>query len=134
VGWAAGIERLAMLVGDAGRVSGDWLQFVLVPSGAASEAYCEGLIAKLRRKGISCDMAYRGNMKKRMQRANASGAEAAIIVGEDELAGNFVTVKCLQSGEQARRDVGDWAGPDAGATYTASALLNGLGGRTFSTV
>jgi histidyl-tRNA synthetase len=134
VGWAAGIERLAMLVGDAGRVSGEWLQFVLVPSGAASEAFCEGLIAQLRRKGISCDMAYRGNMKKRMQRANASGAEAAIIVGDDELAGNFVTVKCLQSGEQARREVGDWAGPAAGATYTTAALLNGLGGRTFSTV
>ena len=30
-------------------------------------------------------MAYRGNMKKRMQSADASGARFAVIIGDDEL-------------------------------------------------
>ena len=132
VGWAAGIERLAMLVGDAGRVGGDRLEFVLVPMGTNAENFCVGLLAKLRSRGISSDMAYRGNMKKRMQRADASGAEAAIIVGDDELARGVVTVKDLKSGEQVERDLGDWVQPGVGGTYTRAALLNGLGGRVWT--
>jgi histidyl-tRNA synthetase len=45
-------------------------------------------------------MGYRGNMKKRMQRANASGAVWAIILGEDELARGEAALRDLRSGEQ----------------------------------
>ena len=55
VGWAAGIERLAMLVGERQEESPE---FVLVPIGAEAEIYCAGLMAKLRRKGLNCDMAF----------------------------------------------------------------------------
>ncbi len=132
VGWAAGIERLAMLVGEAGKASTDRLEFVLVPMGQAAEQFCLGLIAKLRSRGISCDMSYRGNAKKRMQRADASGAEAAIIVGDDELTGNAVKVKDLKSGEQVLRELGDWFSHGVGGTYTRAALLDGLGGRVWT--
>ena len=132
VGWAAGIERLAMLVGDAGEAVNDRLEFVVVPAGEAAERFCEGLLVALRRKGISCEMAYRGNMKKRMQRANASGAEAALIVGDDELAARTVTVKDLASGEQASRPLGEFDNPAVGGTYTRSILLKGLGGRVWT--
>ena len=55
----------------------------------------------LRRAGIACDMAFRGNMKKRMQKAAASGARYAIIIGDDELARSEAAVKDLESGEQS---------------------------------
>ena len=126
VGWAAGIERLAMLVGEQNE---SWFQFALIPVGAEAEQFCARLLAIFHRKGISCDMAYRGNLKKRMQRANAAGAEAVIIVGEDELANNEVTVRDLKSGEQAKRPLGEIDDPRAGATYTYSVLMQGLGGR-----
>ena len=45
-------------------------------------------------------MAYKGNMKRRMQKADASGARFAIIVGDDELARGEAAVKDLKTGEQ----------------------------------
>ena len=45
-------------------------------------------------------MAYRGNMKKRLQRANAAGARFAIILGDNEVAASEAQVKDLESGEQ----------------------------------
>jgi len=126
VGWAAGIERLAMLVGDKGD---GWLEFVLVPVGKEAELFCSSLLATLRRKGIASEMGYRGNLKKRMQRADASGAEAAIIVGDEELAAREVTVRDLKTGEQAKRPLGEFDDPRVGATATRAILLEGLGGR-----
>ena len=97
VGWAAGIERLAMLV-DAPEPSAPAV--VMIPLGEAAEARATGLVADLRRAGIMCDMGFRGNMKKRMQRANASGAAWAVIIGEDELAQGEAALRDLRSGEQ----------------------------------
>jgi histidyl-tRNA synthetase len=97
VGWAAGIERLAMLTATARKPAPD---AVLVPLGEAAEDAAIGLIAELRRAGIACDMAYRGNMKKRMAKADASGARWAVILGEDEIARGEAAVKDMKSGEQ----------------------------------
>ena len=128
VGWAAGIERLAMLVGER-KVHGP--EFVLVPIGTEAETYCAGLIATLRRKGLNCDMGFSGNAKKRFQRANAAGATAVLTVGEDELRNGTITVKHLGSGEQATRDRKEVEAPHNGATYTRACLLHGLGGLKF---
>ncbi|MBA3055745.1 MAG: histidine--tRNA ligase [Sphingomonadales bacterium] len=99
VGWAAGIERLAMLVGARDEVTPD---VAIVPMGGAAETACMGLAATLRRSGIAVEMAFRGNMKKRMSRANDSGAKFALIVGDEELAAGEATVKILATGEQQR--------------------------------
>ncbi|PSJ36179.1 histidine--tRNA ligase [Allosphingosinicella deserti] len=98
VGWAAGIERLAMLAAAPAPAG---IDAAIVPMGEAAESAAIGLVADLRRAGIACDMGYKGNMKKRMQRANASGARFAIILGDDELARGEAAVKNLVSGEQA---------------------------------
>ena len=97
VGWAAGIERLAMLTDAPPPAQVD---AALVPLGDRAEAAAAGIAAELRRAGIACDMAFRGNMKRRMQKAAASGARYAIIIGDDELADGEAAVKDLQSGEQ----------------------------------
>ena len=97
VGWAAGIERLAMLIG-APEVEKPIA--VLVPLGERGEHAARDLLAKLRRAGIGADMAYRGNMKKRMQRADASGARFALIIGDSEVDAQAVQLKDMKSGEQ----------------------------------
>jgi histidyl-tRNA synthetase len=97
VGWAAGIERLGMLIEPPPRPGVD---AALVPLGPAAEAAAIGLVAQLRRSGIACEMAYKGNMKRRMQKADSSGARFAIILGEDELARGEAAVKELATGEQ----------------------------------
>jgi len=97
VGWAAGIERLAMLI-DAPET--EPIEIVLVPMGQAAETLAIGLLADIRRRGHAADMAYRGNMKKRMQKADAAGARLALILGEDEIARGEVTVRDLATGAQ----------------------------------
>ncbi|MGA9583359.1 MAG: histidine--tRNA ligase [Allosphingosinicella sp.] len=97
VGWAAGIERLGMLIEQPARPGVD---AALVPLGAAAETAAIGLAAQLRRSGIACEMAYKGNMKRRMQKADSSGARFAIILGDDELARGEAAVKDLTTGEQ----------------------------------
>lgn len=97
VGWAAGIERLAMLIDCPAAPS---INAVLVPLGEAAELAAIGLIASLRRAGVSADLAFKGNMKKRMQKANDLGARFAIIIGDDELAKGVASVKNLSTGAQ----------------------------------
>ncbi len=104
VGWAAGIERLAMLVGDRGATP---LDVAVVPLGDAASVRGEGILAELRRHGIAADMDYRGNMKKRMQRANSAGAAVAIILGDEELAKGVANLKDLVGGSQHEVPLGD---------------------------
>ena len=98
VGWAAGVERLAMLVREqpARKVFA-----TLVPHGVRAEAHGPALWINLRGDGLTIDVAYKGNLKKRLAKANAQGAEYAIIVGDDELDRGEAIVKRLRSGEQA---------------------------------
>jgi histidyl-tRNA synthetase len=97
VGWAAGIERLSMLI-DAPEP--ERIATALIPLGEQAEQRALGLLADLRRAGVAADMAYKGNMKKRLAKADASGARFAVIIGDDELARGEAGVKDLRSGEQ----------------------------------
>jgi histidyl-tRNA synthetase len=99
VGWAAGVERLAMLLDEPEKPG---IDAVVVPMGAAAELRATGLVAELRRMDIATDMAFRGNMKRRMAKANDQGARYALILGDDELANGQVQVKALTTGEQAK--------------------------------
>jgi histidyl-tRNA synthetase len=97
VGWAAGIERLAMMLGPPQSQKPD---VVIVPIGERAERAAQGIVAGLRREGIAADMTYRGNMKKRLGRANDAGAAYALIIGDDELNRGEAQLKNLESGEQ----------------------------------
>jgi histidyl-tRNA synthetase len=97
VGWAAGIDRLAMLLAAP---PAEPAPVVLVPVGEAGEAAAIGVLQSLRRAGIRAETAYRGNLKRRMERANKQGARAAVIIGEAELAAGQAQVKNLATGTQ----------------------------------
>jgi histidyl-tRNA synthetase len=98
VGWAAGIERLGMLIDLPAQ---EQMEVAMIPMGATAEAQSLDLLAQLRRAGIRSEMAFRGNMKKRMSRANAMGARFAVLVGEDEIARGEATIKNLRNGNQS---------------------------------
>ncbi len=97
VGWAAGIERLSMLLADGGRMPAC---IAVIPVGEAAEAAASGVLQSLRAAGLRAEMAYRGNVKRRMERANRIGARAAVILGEAELARGVAQLKHLDSGAQ----------------------------------
>jgi histidyl-tRNA synthetase len=98
VGWAAGIERLAMLLEQAPETR---RPVAIVPIGAEAEQAALGLSAELRRAGIFVDLGFRGNVSKRMKDANKQRARVAVLIGEDELKRAAATVRDLDSGEQA---------------------------------
>ena len=109
VGWAAGIERLAMMIDAPEAEKPD---VAVIPLGPDQDELAFQILAKLRRWRTSTDMAYRGNLKRRLARADASGAAWAILIGSDEVARGEVTVKNLREGgqftmriEQLLRDV-----------------------------
>ncbi len=97
IGWAGGIERLMMLCNEPAPPP---RPVVIAPLGPAAEAKALGIARALRRAGIAVEQDYRGNMKRRMQRANKLHARAAVIIGDDELARGVAQVKDLDSGEQ----------------------------------
>ena len=97
VGWAAGIERLAMMIAAPER---ERPNVVIVPLGARAELQGQAILAGLRRKGVAADMGYRGNVKKRLSRANEAGASFALVIGDDELDRGEAQLKDLASGEQ----------------------------------
>ena len=96
-GWAAGVERLAMLIAEP---EPGMRPIAVVPVGAALEGPALELAQRLRRAGFAVDMAFSGNLAKRMRRADRIGAAAAVIVGEDERSHDAATVRDMASGEQ----------------------------------
>ncbi|WP_343565442.1 histidine--tRNA ligase [Kiloniella sp. b19] len=97
VGFAAGVERLAML---SDRVVEAPRPLAIIPMGAEAETMAFKVASDLRYAGHRVELGYSGNMKKRLTRANRDNAFAAIILGEDELAQGAVTFRDLTSGEQ----------------------------------
>ena len=97
VGWAAGIERLAMMIEAPARENPI---VVIVPLGERAEAEAGRVLSGLRREGVAADMAYRGNMKKRLSKANEAGAAYALIIGDNELDRGEAQLKDLANGEQ----------------------------------
>ncbi len=73
---------------------------VIIPLGEKAELVGQRLLADLRRAGITADMGYRGNMKKRLSRANESGAAFVLIIGDNELEKGEAQLKNLATGEQ----------------------------------
>lgn len=97
VGWAAGVERMAMLVEG---VAGAKRPIALIPLGAEAGEKALKISADLRKTGYTVELGFSGNLGKRMKRANKLNASAALILGDDELERGAVTLRDLDSGEQ----------------------------------
>jgi len=106
VGWAAGMERLAMLMAAPPASP---TPIAVVPIGDAAESQALTVLQTLRSAGIRAEMAYRGNLRRRMERANRIGARAAVILGDDDIARGVAQIKDLTSGEQVEVALADVA-------------------------
>ena len=97
IGWACGVERLAMLLEQDVNLP---RPIAIIPVGEDTEDKALEIAYKLRLAGFHVEQSYGGNMKKRLIKANKANAVKAVIIGSDELANNTVTLKDLDSGEQ----------------------------------
>ena len=97
VGWAGGIERLAMLSDLYLR---EVRPVMIMPMGEAATLKAFALAEDMREAGLTVLADRSGNMKKRLNRANKANARFAVILGDNELEAGNVMVKELDSGEQ----------------------------------
>jgi histidyl-tRNA synthetase len=101
VGWAAGIERLAMMI-DAPEPERP--ELAIVVGGVAGELRGHKVSAAARAAGISAVRIDSGNPKKRMQKAVATGARFAAFV-QFEVEGDELKVGLKDLRSQEQRDV-----------------------------
>jgi histidyl-tRNA synthetase len=83
VGWAAGIERLAMLVGE--RTAEPLI--AVIPDKPELEGEATNLAYRLRKEGFATTIAYRGNAKRHAEIARKVGADAALYVRAPDMNG-----------------------------------------------
>lgn len=79
VGWAAGIERLAILVTHNRE---ERPTVVIIPDSQSVEALAWAYASRLRAAGISVDIAYSGKAKKRIDKARRADPDAIFFVRE----------------------------------------------------
>lgn len=101
IGFAAGVERLvALREGGHTRALLPVIPGCIIPMSEAEETAAWQLAESLRAQGIPVDIAYKGNAKKRMERANKMGVQFAIMLGAEEVANGTFLVKNLKAGAQ----------------------------------
>ena len=97
VGFAAGVERLALLLGQQSLPAPD-LALIIADDDARDIGFA--LAQACRHKGLNVDMPLTGNMGKKLKRASKMGARFAAIIGSDEMAAGQVTLRHLSDGTQ----------------------------------
>jgi histidyl-tRNA synthetase len=99
VGWALGMERLLLLLEEAGVLPSPPPPrvYAVIPSAAALPQAFVALEA-LRAAGVAAVMhPGQGSMKSQFKRADASGAHWALVFGDEELARGEVALKALRA-------------------------------------
>ena len=102
VGWAAGIERIAMLM-EKLDTSNSNLHIAITDEKFKDHLF--KIIKHLKNNEISFYWNYKFNLKKSLVKANSNKAKYIIIIGEDEFNKNFYTIKNLNTGEQSNLDI-----------------------------
>lgn len=96
IGWAAGLDRLSLLVEPP----------AVVPKASVvwTEPGTRGTAIKIandiRKMGVIVDMSWRPKVKTQMERANKVGADFVVIIGPDEIAAESFTIKNMVTGDQ----------------------------------
>jgi histidyl-tRNA synthetase len=101
IGWAMGVERLVMLYEACGGTTPAKAPDVyIVAVGDAALSQCIGIAETLRDgvAGIKVELNLDGgSFKSQLKRADKSGAEYALVMGEDEAAKGQIGLKPLRS-------------------------------------
>jgi histidyl-tRNA synthetase len=101
VGWAAGIERLALMIAEP---SPPRRPVAIVPIGERGEGVALVLSETIRSWGLPVELGYSGNLSRRMRGADRARARLAILIGDDELNRGIVKLRDLDDGRQEEID------------------------------
>ena len=107
IGFAAGVERLLMLLPEGGEPAVPRPLFIAT-LGAAARGHAWRWLADLRGRGVAADWDPEGHsLKSQMRRADRLGAQEVVIVGESEIASGRALVRDMATKEQREVPLGE---------------------------
>ena len=110
VGFALGIERLILAGNLKPKTDNLRAKVFIITMGEKAKEQGFILLNKLRSEAIISDMDYEDkSLKSQMRKANDSGAKLAVLLGENELNKQVVTIKNMQSGNQEEASLENFA-------------------------
>jgi len=99
IGFAMGVERVALLLGE--KDFSRQPDLFIATLGSGERAFAFGLMHKLLQKGLRVEMDYEGkSLKSQMRRADRLGARYSVVIGESEVASGRAVFKRMSDGEQ----------------------------------
>ena len=99
IGWAAGIERISMLM----KLNYNSLCKVhLAITDKKYNSHIQKIMNFLRKNNISFYWNYKYNIKKSLSKANSKKIEYVILIGEDEFNNNYYSVRNLNTEKQSQ--------------------------------
>jgi histidyl-tRNA synthetase len=107
IGFGSGLERLLLVLDSlspspsTGRGQGGGVLYLASASPSARQSLFL-LAIELRRAGLSAELDYAGrSLKTQMKEADRLGARWAVLIGEDELKANTLTLRDMVTGDQS---------------------------------
>nr|WOA02403.1 histidine tRNA synthetase [Gloiopeltis furcata] len=101
VGWAIGLERLVLLIKNIITLKESKPSIYLAPQGTLAQKKIWTMISILEKNQISFELDLNGNtFRKQLKKASKSGAKVCLLLGEDEIHNNIITIKWLNNGSQ----------------------------------
>jgi histidyl-tRNA synthetase len=100
-GFAFGVERVVLAMQAAGAKAACEVAYFIAHSGDPASTVAFRLAEDLRGRGSTVLLGAGGSFKSQLKKADASGAQFAVIIGEDEVASGNVTLKDMRDGSQS---------------------------------
>jgi len=101
IGFAAGVERMALLLAQQGKERATHPVVFLAPLGDPEAARADELAQELRAAGLAAEVSFRkANPGNQLKRADALGARFALVLGDAELKTGRAKLKELKTGAQ----------------------------------
>jgi histidyl-tRNA synthetase len=101
-GFGMGMERVILAMKAAGARAEPRVDVFVVHSGEQAELAAWRLAEEWRDAGKNVVLGAGGSFKSQMKKADASGARFAVIIGDDEVAAQRITLKPLRGGGEQR--------------------------------
>ncbi len=119
VGFAAGVERLALLIEQKQEFTYD-IAVVIADDNASSDGFA--LAQNLRLQGLKIDIPMAPQLGKKLKRASLIGCKLSFIIGENEIKSDTIQVKIMTTGEQKQMETSQ------ALLFAATFLKHGLEG------
>jgi len=100
-GYAVGVERLLLAAGGSAP-AGPEMPLMVIPMGEEFSSRAFGTLSMIRSRGVAAEMDMTGrSFKAQLKKANKDGRRFVVIIGENEIKEDKVTLKDMREGTQS---------------------------------